>query len=416
MRNFAVVLFVTALSFSSQGQAQSQDVKPLCSGVFKELNPKSETKSFRFISLHFRDLQTSTPCADGLTGNYTRLVLIRNDHDDGTPMERRDPIDRLLTQDQAGKVVIARLSLTQPTLTFTTTLGDISWVSGRKGQMSKANIQLDTFATPFFRVDPETVIKIEFEVVSSAGKNVTLASDALSIIGEFAKPAAGGGLINAENLPQLQRAATGIDAAISKFFKEEMSEKKSVELTPAKLSAQPLTATVRLPFGWEVVGNVDVKEFGSWTLLAEAPRKTVFPDSSLKLNDDEKNNFGPFDPDVARINGFHLTPSKTLIEHLSGSEQISAILSDLQTAVANKETGHQTEAAQLLYFTLVTEAHRLGFNMPDSVAIAQAFAKSGRVRGATQVALKNLTKKAEAAAEAGQEVTPQGTTSGAHLH
>ena len=355
------------------------------------------TKSFRFIDLRLRDQSQDAFCYNNLVGNYTRLILVRDDRDSGIPMRRRAQIDRLVSEKQAARLVVGRLVLSKPNLSFTTSLADLTWVSGRKGQVSTSNIQLDTFATPLFRVDPETVIRVEFEVVSSAGTNVTLASDALSIIGQFAKPAAGGGLINAENLPQLQRTATALDSAISKFFKEQVSEKKTIEVTPTKLAAHPLKASVKLPFEWKVLGTFEDREFGSWTIYVEEARTSVFPANTLKMDTKTNDKFGPYSPQAAQINGFQLTPSKTLIEHLSGSQQVSAILSDLQTAVANNASEHRKESAQLLYAILVAEAQRLGFNMTDSVAIAMAFSQSGRIRGRAQEVLQELSEVAQPA-------------------
>ena len=366
-----------------------------------ELSGKTKkSSSFRFIDIttNYADPEVSTNVK--MIGNYTRLILVRDDRDRGSPMQRRDPIDRLIKQKQTGKVVIARLSITKPNLSFSTTLGDITWVSGRKGQIAKSNVQLDTFVTPLFRVDPDTVIRIEFEVVNSAGTNISLASDALAIIGQFAKPAAAGGLINTENLPQLQRAATGLDTAISKFFKEEVTEKKAIEVTPLWLRTHPVKASIRLPFDWQVLTQGDDSEFGSWSVLAAAPRGTVFAPSTLELDDETRALFGAFDPKAARINGFQLTATKSLIEHLAGSEQVNAIMSDLQSAVADKNKAHQAEASQLLYAVLVAESQRLGFNEQDCIEIAQAFARSGRVRGNTRTALDELAKIAAAAKKA----------------
>lgn len=398
-RHLLLLWTVTAMSAATAVDAQTSNELPLCSGIFREPVPANGSGVFRFLDVRQRTIAPGRECPRRLIGNYTRLILVRDDHDQGAAMARRDSFDRLFADKQAGKLVIARLSLTKPNLSFTTTLGNISWSSGRKGQVSSADLQLSAFATPYFRVDRETVIRVEFEVVNTAGTNVTLASDALSIIGQFARPAAGGGLINAENLPQLQRTAASIDTAISKFFKEQVSEKKVLEMTPDELGVRPVTATVNLPFGWKVVGSGFDKNFGSWTLYEEEPQTSVFPPVSFNLPTAAKDKFGPYEPMAAIINGFQLTASKTLVEHLAGAEKVSAVLSDLQSDAA-KDGKHRKESVQLLYSVIVGEAQRLGFNMLDSVRIADAFAHSGRLRGDALAMIQQISTPATEAAVA----------------
>jgi hypothetical protein len=396
----ACLFVLCAVSWTAAVHAQSTIAKPVCAGVFKEPVANATTSSFRFLQLRQRDFDISNPCPRLMLGNYTRLMLVRDDRDEGAAMERRGWLDRALSEKKTGKVIIARLSLSRPSLTFVTTLGNISWISGPKGQVSSSDVELNAFATPYFRVDPDTTVHVEFEVVNSSGTNVSLASDALSIIGQFARPAAGGGLINAENLPQLQRAAAGVDSAISKFFREQINEKKSIELTPDQLGLRPVTATVKLPFGWNVVGGGRDKEFGSWTLYAEEPRTSVFGRPPFGLSQTIRDKFGPYDPWAAYINGFQLTSTKTLIEQLSGSDKVSAVLADLQSSSDSK---HQNESLRQLYAVLVSEAERLGFNILDSVRIADAFARSGRIRGITQEMFELMSSTATTAAK--QEIS-----------
>ena len=413
-----VGLIIISVAAPALGQQPGQSEKAQKTEDW-EVSPTANTvnsdppSSFRFLRLGLGDSPSYKDCVESLVGNYTRLRIERTDaKDDGHQMYRRSGFDRFFVGRRVSRLVVARAKLSRPALNSTVTLASVEWDSSKKGQISETSLNSNSFTTPFFRVDPDATIQIDLEVVNSSGASITLAIDAISIISDVAKPLGGANFINAENLPQLQRVATAVDTAISNFFKESVTERQGREMSLEALMLQPLKASVALPYEWTVLRRIpDLatqgdKNVGAWTIFVAKPRRSIF--ATQKSGEVCGAKSGPpyaqpyEDLTPTQIGQFPLTSTKTLLQHLAGSEQIGAAVTDLELAAdatgsakTSKQSNNfdlQTQAREL-NLMIVTEAQRLGFNVPDAYAIAQAFAYSGRFHQAARDALLRETKE-----------------------
>ncbi|GAO39183.1 hypothetical protein SCH01S_28_00420 [Sphingomonas changbaiensis NBRC 104936] len=299
-----------------------------------------DTAALRFLNVQIHhSAGRSCGQASDFADRYVRLKLVPADDTfdpQGRQMGSRWLVWRALIAKKASRVALARVSISKPELSSTATLANVSWNSGRKGEDARSDLEVEHFLTPFFRVDPQTVIKVTFDVTGSSGIEASFAGDALSIVNQAVKTSvAPSDLVTPENLPQLQRGAAAIDRAVSQFFNQRVGESVTRTLS---LGDGEVTAAVSLPYDWSVFKKKDFR-IGSWRLVVDGPRPSIFSAVSLErpsrcgISTYELNSiYKSIAPE--QINNFKVRDTETLEEHLSGMERVDSILTQIQVTVA----------------------------------------------------------------------------------
>ena len=118
-------------------------------------------------------------------GGYARIVAKYEACNAGfraLETERRDAVRRLFMHKTVSKVLIADLSVNPIGVRSTRPLMTITRDSGKSGESWSTDVWNDAILLPFFRIEPNSTIKLDLTFHSSRDYNSSIATGALDVL------------------------------------------------------------------------------------------------------------------------------------------------------------------------------------------------------------------------------------------
>lgn len=258
---------------------------------------------------------------------------------------------------QASKILTVNLEVNPIGVHSSRPLMTISRDSGRAGENWDTDVWNDAVLLPFFRIEPNTSVKLDFVFNSSREYQSSVATSSLDILKRAtALIIPNSALITPQNIDRFNEASTFVDTTINGLLKVSIDEKLHVE-TLSLDPAQPIASLVLFePGANDPYTSVKWREqpVGQWTIVAERYEGSIFAASSGTAD-------GPSVPAVASVLNFQVADNKTVRETLAGDSSVT----DARDAVlvATKETAG--DLSRKLCRAVASKADTLGFSPKD---------------------------------------------------
>jgi len=244
-----------------------------------------------------------------------------------------------------------------------TTLSSIHRKSGKAGEEWITAIENGGVLLPYFRVDANTLIRVEADFESTREYNSSISADVLDIIKRASvliSPTAP--LITSQNKDRFNDAANFVDNSINGLLKVSIAEKPGVTVPFKDGQADQTLAVITLvvpgandPFPTLQSPMVPI---GQWTITAEQVRTSM-------LGRKEAGSFVPGSYTASSVMNFGVAEGKTLREAFAGSSSVTAARDALIAAPSDKSK----QPGRVFCRTIASEADGLGLS-PMDVGIA----------------------------------------------
>lgn len=276
--------------------------------------------------------------------------------------EKRLPLIRYFFGKQADKVLKLKVTVKPLGVSSSTTLTSIHRKSSKTGEDWVTEVENDGVLLPYFRVDANSLVRIEADFQSTREYNSNISSESLGIIkraSALISPAAP--LITAQNKDRFNDAANFVDSSINGLLKVSITEKPSLATFISPNGKKQPLAIVTLVAPWandvypERGGLIPV---GQWTVWADELRASL-------LGVHNQNALVPGSYTASSVMNFSVSEEKTLKEALAGSSSVTAARDALITAKGEEAT----DAGRTFCRTIALETDALGL-APLDVGIA----------------------------------------------
>jgi hypothetical protein len=334
----------------------------------------------------------NTPSA---VGGYVRFFVEGDPPSSGGSGQRhygdedRDALSRWLVGRTNSRVLTVKVAVQRPNVNGTATLASSSHESSsRVGETWATEVNGRRYLTPYFRVDPGTVVGVQVSLKASRQIQSDVTRRILDVVTRAAtlvNPT--GSLVTTLNSGRLQSSAEFVDQSISSLFGETLGESSLDDYAPGQWNDQPkemATITASFPMGGRVVDENRTRQIGVWKVFASPALVSIF--STVPLHDaggavpagcpamgSEAQACRAFQGLAAHtVLGLQVGENLTLGQALLADATVDAALARLRGAQANQ----LAEPARVLCSAIAAKAEGLGLNRFDAAATVWAVARS----------------------------------------
>lgn len=349
-------------------------------------------------------------------GGYTRLS-VRYEPPAGSSerlydSERRAWPVRWLMGKSIARVLTIKASLARPKVAMTTSIASVGHVSNDKdGEAWTTELNPRRMLTPYFRIDSESALNLEFTLNVSSTYDASLAKNGLALVRratELVAPSAT--LLTSLNEERFGQASQFVDSTIASLLRESIVERSVNDYVIKDWTGQKLAEIeVKAPIGNEVTPSAKSRDrhlqsLGKWIVYADRPILSVFSDVEIFEPVPLKGTKAPATAataakqeqqpcvDFAASSAEHqacldfakLQPSAILNFQVDSGVSVNQALSSDDSVISARDAlmkagdGDPTKAAaQDLCLVVVDKADKLGFNRFDTAAILWAYTRQG---------------------------------------
>lgn len=370
--------------------------------AFRDASRTSEPISdyLPYIDVAIEQAVLVTGSGESLQDRYTRLQIVTLDPDsydvasvagDGrkTKKETRDYnkesrgwLSRtVMGSRNVTRTLIADFNIANPDIKTTKALFSSTFRSDNaKGEAWETNQSISVYATPYFKVSPNTTIEGRFRVQladerqSSAGANVMTA---LSTAANLIAPTSA--LVTFFNAPAMLQASTFLNTQSASLFGQSISEESTGAFAIKSWTPDPiLVIRADMP----PTGNIkDAKQkegIGKWVVYLDPPIPSVFTTKSRYNQGGAPDFAGVSSADILAFNvGADLRVYDYIFSRLELSDRISSL-----------NASGDTDTARLICTRISRGLSEIGFTTYDAAAGVWAASESDQFSAKARSALQ----------------------------
>lgn len=308
---------------------------------------------------------------DGVSQGARRQdVDVRNYKD-----ESRSWLSRMMSSRSVTRTLIAEFDIAKPDITATSALFSATFSSNSKeGEAWNTNESISVYATPYFKVGPNTTIEARFrlqlsdERESSAGANVM---GALTQAANLIAPTST--LVTYFNAPLMLEASNFLNTSASTLFGQSITEQSVSAFSVKQWSDSPiLVVSAELPDADNIKDTRGKGAIGRWAVYLDQPVASIFTADYSPTGQPDYNRMTSGDILAFEV-GEDLTVYDYIFSRLDLGDRI-ALLND----TSNPDT------ARLICNRIERGMSEIGFNSYDSAAGVWAASVSDQFNAGAQ--------------------------------
>ncbi len=293
--------------------------------------------------------------------------------------ESRSWIARMMASRNVTRTLIAEFDIQKPDIKATNALFSATFSSNnREGESWTTNESISVYATPYFKVGPNTTIEGRFrlqlsdEKESSAGANVM---GALTTAANLIAPAST--LITTFNSPLMLEASNFLNTSASTLFGQSITEQSVSAFSVKSWTDRPiLIVSAELPDADNIKDTTGKGAIGQWAVYLDQPIPSVF--SGIDRGDGTPDFSGMTSGDILAFDvGEDLTVYDYVFSRLDLSDRISALNDSGDPDIAN-----------LICNRIERGMSEVGFTSYDAAAGVWAASASDQFNTAAKAALQ----------------------------
>lgn len=193
--------------------------------------------------------------------------------------ESRSWLSRMMSSRNITRTLIAEFDVAKPDITATNALFSASFSSNnREGESWTTNESIAVYATPYFKVGPNTTIEARFrlqlsdEKSSSAGANVM---GALTQAANLIAPTST--LVTYFNAPLMMEASNFLNTSASTLFGQSITEQSVSAFSVKSWTDKPiLIVSAEMPDANNIKDTSDKGAIGQWAVYLDQPIPSIF--------------------------------------------------------------------------------------------------------------------------------------------
>lgn len=332
----------------------------------------------RYTRIQIVTLDPDSYDVAGVAGDGRKSKKETRDYD----KESRGWLSRtLMGSRNVTRTLIADFDISNPDIKTTKALFSSTFRSDNaKGEAWATNESISVYATPYFKVSPNTMIEGRFrmqlsdERSSSAGANVM---SALQTAANLIAPTSA--LVTFFNAPAMLQASNFLNTQSTSLFGQSITEESTGAFAIKSWTADPiLIIRAELPPAANIKNTQKKEGIGKWVVYLEPPIPSVFTANTFGGNDDAPNFEGVSSADILSFNvGTDLRVYDYIFSRLELSDQITAL----------NETG-DVDTARLICSRISRGLSAVGFTTFDAAAGVWAASESDQFTAAARTALQ----------------------------
>jgi len=331
----------------------------------------------RYTRIQIVTLDPDSYDVAGVAGGGRKAKKETRDYD----KESRGWLSRTLTGSRnVTRTLIADFDISNPDIRTTKALFSSTFRSDNaKGEAWATNESISVYATPYFKVSPNTMIEGRFrmqlsdERSSSAGANVM---NALQTAANLIAPASA--LVTFFNAPAMLQASTFLNTQSTSLFGQSITEESTGAFAIKSWTPDPiLIIRADLPPAANIRNTQKKEAIGKWVVYLEPPIPSVFTANTFGASD--APDFAGVSPaDILSFNvGTDLRVYDYIFSRLELSDQITAL----------NEAG-DANTARLICSRISRGLSAVGFTTFDAAAGVWAASESDQFTAAARTALQ----------------------------
>jgi hypothetical protein len=354
------------------------------------------------LIMPFVQMDRGEPGVVAPVGGYTRLYARWTPPDDAElrdyQAEKRGWLKRLFVGKAISRVLSAKVTVGSPGVISTVTLASASHQSNRNvGETWSTTLATQQYLTPYFRVDPNSKVKVELDLNGNMALQSQVAGNILDVLKRAtALVSPESKLITSLNEKRFNDAGQFVDETISSLFGQSVTENVPEEFGPKDLGGSKAMASVKIVFPMMnklVLRRAKPREIGSWDILSEPAVISMFSDVPL-ITGDEKPAVEPctatslpaLASDLQACRAFARLSAAAML-NLLVADNITlgavigaddAILTAIDAVKAAEGDAREAPAIQLC-LSIAAKVDKLRLNMYDAAATVWAFSYGGRL-------------------------------------
>jgi len=295
--------------------------------------------------------------------------------------ESRNWLSRMMGSRNVTRTLIAEFDVTKPDIKATKALFSATFSSdSREGESWTTNESIALYATPYFKVGPNTTIEGRFrlqlsdERQSSAGANVM---GALTTAANLIAPTST--LVTYFNQPLMLEASNFLNTSSTTLFGQSITEQSTSAFSVKSWSDTPiLVVSAELPETSNIKQTKGKGAIGQWAVYLDQPIPSIFTAAT--------SDFDGQMPDYTGI------PSGDILafevgEDLTVYDYIFSRL-DLADRIASLNDTADADTARLICSRIERGMSEIGFTSFDAAAAVWAASASDQFNYAAQSALQ----------------------------
>ena len=295
--------------------------------------------------------------------------------------ESRNWLSRMMGSRNVTRTLIAEFDVTKPDIKATKALFSATFSSDSKeGESWTTNESIALYATPYFKVGPNTTIEGRFrlqlsdERQSSAGANVM---GALTTAANLIAPTST--LVTYFNQPLMLEASNFLNASSTTLFGQSITEQSTSAFSVKSWNDTPiLVVSAELPDASNIKQTKGKGAIGQWAVYLDQPIPSIFTAQTSDYDSQMPNYAGIPSGDILAFGvGEDLTVYDYIFSRL-----------DLADRIASLNDTADADTARLICSRIERGMSEIGFTSFDAAAAVWAASASDQFNYAAQTALQ----------------------------
>lgn len=280
--------------------------------------------------------------------------------------ESRSWLARRFGSRKVTRAFLVEFNLDEPDITASTALFSTSFESDvSKGEAWSTDESLSAFATPYFRVGPNTVLNATFKLKlaeegdADVGANVVAAlNTAASLIAPISP------VVTMFTAPEVTQAANFLDSSVSNLFGRSIEETTSSALALKSWSDAPIfMIELNLPSSNDIKDGSKKHQAGKWAVYLDRPIISIF----LGAHSVYDMDLTAIDP--GRILAFVIGQDLTVYDYIFARLDLADRIDAVNQAAGFGDTAAAAEEARRICNRVGRGLSEVGLNSVD-IAIA----------------------------------------------
>lgn len=306
---------------------------------------------------------TRDPDSDGISGfGVTEDKRAQRDYRE----ESRGWLARRMGSRKITRAFLVEFDIDDPDITAATALFSASFESDvSKGEAWSTDESLSAFATPWFRVGPNTVLNSTFKLKlategdADVGANVVSALNTAAMLIAPIAP-----VVTMFTAPEITSAANFLDSSVSNLFGRSIDETTTTALALRAWTPEPIFfIDLNLPAGNDIKDGSRKVQAGRWAVYLDRPLVSIFVGAQSLYEVD------PDAIDPAAILSFRIGTDLTVHDYVFARLDLTDRIDAINTAAAMGDTASAAAEARKVCNRVGRGLSEVGLNAVD-VAIA----------------------------------------------